>query len=73
MKELTIALPDEMESDVSSFIKAGYFRSERELVSAALTEFLRRHRIDLEERYHNQDISWAVGVAETRKGDAECD
>jgi Arc/MetJ-type ribon-helix-helix transcriptional regulator len=69
MKKLTINLADEMESDVSAFVRAGFFRSERDVLSAALIEFLRRHRPDLEERYQLQDVAWASRVAEdTAKG-----
>lgn len=64
MKHLAVDIPDEMGVEIQAYVKAGYFRTEQDLLSAALQEFFRRHRIDLEERYQLDDIRWAAGVAE---------
>jgi Arc/MetJ-type ribon-helix-helix transcriptional regulator len=68
MRHLGIDITDEMEADIRSYVSAGYFRTEQEMLAAALQEFLRRHRPDLEERYQMDDVSWAMKVAEERKG-----
>ena len=64
MKSLTVKLTDDVASDIASLVRAGYFRSEQDLLFAALQEFMRHHRPDLEERYQREDIEWALRVAE---------
>jgi Arc/MetJ-type ribon-helix-helix transcriptional regulator len=68
MKSITINLADDLASDMESMIREGYFRSEQDLLSVALQEFLRHHRPELEKRYQLEDIAWAERVAEDRRG-----
>ena len=44
MTTMTIELPDQVAADAQGFIKAGFFRSEKEILLAALVDFLRRSR-----------------------------
>jgi hypothetical protein len=50
MAEITTDFPD---------VKAGVFRSEPDAVLAAMSEFVRRNRVDLMERFAREDIEWA--------------
>ena len=65
MTTVTIDLPDQIGKDVKGYIKAGFFRSENEMVLAALVSFIRRNRIDLLERFAHADIDWAKREART--------
>ena len=48
-------------------ISAGWFSNEAEVVRLAVLEFVRRHRLELLERFHREDIAWAL----KQKGAAE--
>jgi len=63
MKSLHVELPDEVVADIAQLIQAGWFRSENELVRAAVIEFLRTRQAELQERFQREDISWAVAEA----------
>jgi hypothetical protein len=52
-------LPDNLASAVGSYVKAGFFRSELDVLLAALSEFVHRNRIELKERFAREDIEWA--------------
>jgi len=41
-------------------VKEGWFRNEGEAVRSALSEFIRRHRLELLERFQRKDIAWAI-------------
>ncbi|MBL7074106.1 hypothetical protein ISS37_02545 [candidate division KSB1 bacterium] len=49
MKSMSIDLPDNLAVAVQSYVKAGFFRSELDVLLAAISEFVRRNRIDLME------------------------
>ena len=59
MRSLSIDLPDNLATTVESYVKAGFFRSELDVLLAAISEFVRRNRIDLIERFPREDIEWA--------------
>ncbi|MEW5802095.1 MAG: hypothetical protein AB1847_08325 [bacterium] len=59
MKSLSIDLPDSLAEAVESYVKAGLFRSEMDVLLAAISEFVRRNKIDLMERFAHEDIEWA--------------
>jgi Arc/MetJ-type ribon-helix-helix transcriptional regulator len=63
MKSLNVELPDRLADDVARMVREGWFHSEHELVRVALTEFLRTHQADLQERFQREDIAWAVAEA----------
>jgi Arc/MetJ-type ribon-helix-helix transcriptional regulator len=46
--------------ELETVVKAGWFRSESEVVQLALIEFVRRHRFALLDRFHEEDIAWAL-------------
>ncbi|OGL43579.1 MAG: hypothetical protein A2161_21535 [Candidatus Schekmanbacteria bacterium RBG_13_48_7] len=59
MRSISIDLPDNLASAVDNYIKAGFFRTEFDVILAALSEFVRRNRIDLIENFAREDIEWA--------------
>jgi Arc/MetJ-type ribon-helix-helix transcriptional regulator len=59
MTKMTIEVPDQVAADAQGFIKAGFFRSEKEILLAALVDFLRRNRTELMDRFAHEDIEWA--------------
>ena len=56
-------LPDKLAAEVEAYVRAGWFGSEAEVVRAALTDFIRRHRVELLERFMREDIEWALNSA----------
>jgi len=59
MKTLSIDLPDKLAAEIDAYVKAGFFHSEPDAVLAAMSEFVRRNRMDLMERFAREDIEWA--------------
>ena len=59
MKSISVELPDNLASAVESYVEAGFFCSELDVLLAALSEFVRRNRIELKERFAREDIEWA--------------
>jgi len=65
MTTISVTLTDEVAKAAKDFTKAGYFRTESDVIVAAVVDFLRRNRLDLLERFAEEDIAWAK--AEARK------
>ncbi|MEO7411895.1 MAG: hypothetical protein ABIZ81_00940 [Opitutaceae bacterium] len=63
MKSLNVELPDQLAADVARMVRDGWFQSEHDLVRVALAEFLRTRQVELQERFHREDIAWAVAEA----------
>ena len=59
MKTLSVNIPDNLAAQINDYVKAGIFSSEPDVILAAMSEFVRRNRIDLMERFARQDIEWA--------------
>jgi len=60
MKALHVELPDKLAAEVEAYVRAGWFGSEEEVIRAAVTDFIRRHRVELLERFMREDIEWAL-------------
>ena len=60
MKALHVELPDKLAAEVEAYVRAGWFGSEAEVVRAAVADFIRRHRVELLERFMREDIEWAL-------------
>ena len=60
MKSIQIELPDKLAQELEAMVKAGWFSTEEEVVRLALLEFVRRHRLELFERFQREDIAWAL-------------
>ena len=67
MKSVQVELPDKLAEEINSLVKAGWFQSEAEVVRLALVEFMRRHRLELMERFQREDIAWALRQKEAGK------
>ena len=63
VKSLNIEVPDQVADDITRMIRDGWFYSEQELVRAALVEFLRTRRSELQARFQREDIAWALAEA----------
>lgn len=59
MKTLSIHIPDNIADQIHDYVKAGFFSSEPDMILAAMSEFLRRNRVDMMERFALEDIEWA--------------
>lgn len=60
MKAIHVELPEKLAAEIEAYVRAGWFGSEAEVVRAAVSDFVRRHRIELLERFMRDDIEWAV-------------
>lgn len=60
MKAIQLELPEKLAAEIETYVKAGWFSSEAELIRAALLEFVRRNRVELLERFLRDDIQWAL-------------
>ena len=54
MKTLSIGVPDYLAAQIDDYVKAGIFPSEPDVILAAMSEFVRRNRIGLMERFAAQ-------------------
>jgi Arc/MetJ-type ribon-helix-helix transcriptional regulator len=60
MKTIEVALTKKLASEVENYVKSGWFDDEKEVMRTALQEFIRRHRIELMEKFQLEDIEWAL-------------
>ncbi len=65
MKKLELRLPDRLAHQVKSLVEEGWFVSEAELARQALSEFVHRHRFQLQEQFQQDDIDWALSLKES--------
>ena len=63
MKAVNVELPDKLAAEVEAYVRAGWFGSEAEVIRAAVTDFIRRHRVELLERFMREDIEWALKLS----------
>ena len=62
MKAIQLELPDKLAAEIEAYVNAGWFGSEGEVIRAALMDFVKRHRLDLLERFMRDDIEWALKI-----------
>ncbi|MFH1674900.1 MAG: ribbon-helix-helix domain-containing protein [Pseudomonadota bacterium] len=67
MKTLSINIPDNLAAQINDYVKAGFFPSEPDVILAAMSEFVRRNRIHMMERFAREDIEWAKKEASAPK------
>ncbi len=60
MKVIRIEIPERLSEEINALVQAGWFTSETEIAYLALTDFVRRHRVELLERFQRDDIAWAL-------------
>ena len=66
MKTLEVALPDRLAKQVRELVEQGWFLDEAELARQALSEFLGKHRFELQEQFQREDVRWALSLKEGR-------
>ena len=62
MKSVQVDLPDKLAAEIEAYVRAGWFGSEAEVIRAAIADFVRRHRLELLERFMRDDIEWALNL-----------
>jgi len=62
MKTIKVDLPEKLAIEMESYVKGGWFSDEAELMRSALQDFIRHHRIELMERFMQEDIEWALKI-----------
>jgi len=67
MKTIKVNLPEKLAIEVESYVKGGWFSDEAEFMRVALQEFIRRHRLELMERFMQEDIEWALKIKKAFK------
>lgn len=67
MKTLNLEVPERLAEAVEGLVKDGWFTNESELVRQALTEFVHRHRFQLQEQFQQEDIRWALSLKDARR------
>jgi Arc/MetJ-type ribon-helix-helix transcriptional regulator len=65
LKTLKIELPDQLARQIEDLVATGWFATEEEIARLALTEFVHRHRFQLEEQFQREDIRWALSLKDT--------
>ena len=60
MKTLQVEIPDKLAEAIETLVKAGWCQSEAEAVRLALLEFVKGRHLELAERFHREDIAWAL-------------
>ncbi len=60
MKSIQIELPEKLAQELDAMVREGWFRNEGEAVRSAVLDFVRRHRLELLERFQREDIAWAI-------------
>ncbi|MFO8089648.1 MAG: hypothetical protein R6U13_07425 [Desulfatiglandaceae bacterium] len=56
-------MPDDLAERINDYVRSGFFTSEPDVILAAMSEFVRRNRVDLMERFAREDIAWAKNEA----------
>ena len=67
MKALSITVPDHLAERIHDYVQSGFFMSDPDLILATVSEFVRRNRVDLMERFAREDIAWAKNEAHAAK------
>jgi Arc/MetJ-type ribon-helix-helix transcriptional regulator len=64
MKTLEIEIPDQISRQIEDLVRRGWFTDENDLARQALGDFLRHHRLELQEQHQLDDIEWARRLKE---------
>ena len=60
MKSINVDLPEKIAEELAHLVESGWFRDEGEAVRVALVEFLGHRAAELQERFQQDDIEWAL-------------
>jgi Arc/MetJ-type ribon-helix-helix transcriptional regulator len=64
MKTLELEVPDRLAQEIEDLVRSGWFVDENEIARQALTNFVRNHRLHLQEDFQREDIRWAMQLKE---------
>jgi Arc/MetJ-type ribon-helix-helix transcriptional regulator len=67
LKTLALEVPDRLAQELENLVQAGWFTNEEEVVRLALTEFLRRNKLRLQEEHQLEDIRWALSLKDASR------
>ena len=59
MSSLTLDIPDKLATETEAFVSGGVFCSQKDVVLAALADFMRHYRPVLMDQFAREDIKWA--------------
>lgn len=59
---ITVEIPEPLAQQTQTFVTKGMFPTNKDVVIAALSEFIRHYQPDLLERFAHEDIEWAKGL-----------
>ncbi len=65
MNSLTLDIPDDLASETEAFVSGGVFGSQKDVIIAALADFMRHYRPVLMDQFAREDIQWAKTLKET--------
>ena len=68
MRTVKVDLPEKLAVEIENYVKGGWFSDEAEVMRVALHEFIRRHRLELIERFMQEDIQWASKIKKASQG-----
>ena len=62
MNSITVEIPEALVRETHAFVSRGMFSSDRDVVIAALAEFVRHYQPELTDQFAREDIEWAKGL-----------
>lgn len=65
MSSLTLDLPDKLATETEEFVSGGIFCSQKDVIIAALADFMRHYRPVLMDQFAREDIKWAKELKRT--------
>jgi len=68
MKTIKVDLPEKLALEMESYVKGGWFSDEAEVMRVAFQEFIRYHRLELMEKFMQEDIEWALKIKKASQG-----
>lgn len=60
MKTIKVNLPEKLAIELENYVKGCWFNEEAEVMRVALQEFIRHHRLELMDKFMEEDIEWAI-------------
>lgn len=60
MKAISTELPDQLYQEVRILVEKGWFRNEDDIILEALIRFLDTHKVELMEKFIQEDVEWGL-------------
>ncbi len=67
MDSITVEIPKTLIPPTEAFVSKGMFPSSKDVVIAALSEFIRHYQPELVEQFAHEDIKWAKQLRKDEK------